>query len=176
MDWEAWRAVIHGVAKSRTQLSDWTELKHSVNVCERMTGHMSYFWIFWIVLWSFSGSLWEDGITTCQNPHNQKKNVQKGVMIDKLMLLTFQVLLQAIPALQIFLTLPSKLMLLILWSPCMCLFLIVLLPSTASTLLRTQLRQNKYFFIKKHLWHIHVFTELNHVENVSKTIPVKVEA
>ena len=26
MDKEAWRAVIHGVAKSRTQLSDWTEL------------------------------------------------------------------------------------------------------------------------------------------------------
>ena len=26
MDWEAWRAAIHGVAKSRTQLSDWTEL------------------------------------------------------------------------------------------------------------------------------------------------------
>ena len=23
---EAWRAVVHGVAKSRTQLSDWTEL------------------------------------------------------------------------------------------------------------------------------------------------------
>ena len=75
--WEAWRAVIHGVAKSRTQLSDWTELKHSVNVCERMTGHMSYFWIFWIVLWSFSGSLWEDGITNCQNPHNQKKKMSR---------------------------------------------------------------------------------------------------
>ena len=34
MDREAWRAVIHGVAKSQTQLSDWTELnwtesKHS---------------------------------------------------------------------------------------------------------------------------------------------------
>ena len=27
MDREAWRAVIHGVSKSRTQLSDWTELK-----------------------------------------------------------------------------------------------------------------------------------------------------
>ena len=27
MDREAWRAVIHGVAKSQTQLSDWTELK-----------------------------------------------------------------------------------------------------------------------------------------------------
>ena len=29
MDREAWRAAIHGVAKSRTQLSDWTELKLS---------------------------------------------------------------------------------------------------------------------------------------------------
>ena len=27
MDREAWRAVVHGVTKSRTQLSDWTELK-----------------------------------------------------------------------------------------------------------------------------------------------------
>ena len=26
MDREAWRAVVHGVTKSRTQLSDWTEL------------------------------------------------------------------------------------------------------------------------------------------------------
>ena len=26
MDREAWRIAIHGVAKSRTQLSDWTEL------------------------------------------------------------------------------------------------------------------------------------------------------
>ena len=26
MDREAWRAVVHGVAKSRTQVSDWTEL------------------------------------------------------------------------------------------------------------------------------------------------------
>ena len=29
MDREAWRAAIHGVSKSRTQLSDWTELKTS---------------------------------------------------------------------------------------------------------------------------------------------------
>ena len=27
MDWEAWRAAVHGVAKSRTRLRDWTELK-----------------------------------------------------------------------------------------------------------------------------------------------------
>ena len=26
MDREAWRAAIHGVAKGRTRLSDWTEL------------------------------------------------------------------------------------------------------------------------------------------------------
>ena len=30
MDREAWRAVVHGVAKSRTGLSDWTELNWSV--------------------------------------------------------------------------------------------------------------------------------------------------
>ena len=29
MDREAWRAAVHGVAKSRTWLSDWTELKSS---------------------------------------------------------------------------------------------------------------------------------------------------
>ena len=28
MDREAWRAAIHGVVKSRTQLSDWTELNN----------------------------------------------------------------------------------------------------------------------------------------------------
>ena len=32
MDREAWRAVIHGVAKSRTRLSDRTELKVSGKV------------------------------------------------------------------------------------------------------------------------------------------------
>ena len=32
MDREAWRAVIHGVAKSRTRLSDWTELNWTVPV------------------------------------------------------------------------------------------------------------------------------------------------
>ena len=31
MDREAWRAAIHGDAKSRTQLSDWTELRAIYN-------------------------------------------------------------------------------------------------------------------------------------------------
>ena len=30
MDREAWRAVIHGVTKSQTRLSDWTELNYCV--------------------------------------------------------------------------------------------------------------------------------------------------
>ena len=35
MDREAWRAVIHGVAKNRTRLSDWTELNCSL--CDQRT-------------------------------------------------------------------------------------------------------------------------------------------
>ena len=34
MDREAWRAAIHGVAKSRTRLSDWTELNWKLLYCE----------------------------------------------------------------------------------------------------------------------------------------------
>ena len=32
MDREAWRAAIHGVTKSRTQLSDWTELNKGAKI------------------------------------------------------------------------------------------------------------------------------------------------
>ena len=32
MDREAWRAEIHGVAKSQTQLSDWTELNWTAEI------------------------------------------------------------------------------------------------------------------------------------------------
>ena len=40
MDMQAWRAAVHGVAKSRTRLSDWTEL----NLCQgsRAGNRMSY--------------------------------------------------------------------------------------------------------------------------------------
>ena len=32
MDREAWHAAIHGVAKSRTRVSDWTELNISITL------------------------------------------------------------------------------------------------------------------------------------------------
>jgi len=38
MDREAWRAVIHGVAKSRTRLSDWTELNWTDRTHSRNPG------------------------------------------------------------------------------------------------------------------------------------------
>ena len=36
MDREAWRAAIHGVAKSRTPLSDWTELNWQINILNHL--------------------------------------------------------------------------------------------------------------------------------------------
>ena len=40
MDREAWRAVVHGVAKSRIQLSDWSELRYVINVED----NINFFW------------------------------------------------------------------------------------------------------------------------------------
>ena len=62
MDREAWRAAIHGVAKSQTGLSDWTELNNVKVCCQpfslifsrwRKTSEMftvcniNVWWIFW---------------------------------------------------------------------------------------------------------------------------------
>ena len=45
MDREDWRAAIHGVAKSWTRLSDWTEL----NWTEALCVFIDPFWIPWII-------------------------------------------------------------------------------------------------------------------------------
>ena len=50
MDREAWRAAIHGVAKSRPRLSDWTELnwkskyeqEHKLYTSSEITSSWSY--------------------------------------------------------------------------------------------------------------------------------------
>ena len=39
MDRDAWRAAVHGVTKSRTQLSDWTELKTQVHTLPKFITH-----------------------------------------------------------------------------------------------------------------------------------------
>ena len=52
IDWDAWRAAIHGVAKSRTRLSDWTELHVEVLSLRLCAYFLSHVWLFvnpWIV-------------------------------------------------------------------------------------------------------------------------------
>ena len=48
MDREAWRVAIHGVAKSRTRLSDWTELIYTL-VQKRVTDHSLSWWLDLVV-------------------------------------------------------------------------------------------------------------------------------
>ena len=53
-DGEAWSAVIHGVAKSQTRLSDWTELNWTEPFCT--TSHKQQFpdlLQYWILILSF---------------------------------------------------------------------------------------------------------------------------
>ena len=54
MDREAWRAAVHGVAKVRTRLSDWTELTECVYVKCKLLIHPSTSNILFIVVAWFS--------------------------------------------------------------------------------------------------------------------------
>ena len=48
MDREAWRAAVHGVAKSQTRLSDWTELNWTEHICRFQRLECGQFW--WVVI------------------------------------------------------------------------------------------------------------------------------
>ena len=63
MDREAWPAVIHGVTKSRTRLSDWTELLFcQVSLAKRYWGSMNRQQTQWKFLY-FNTSLYYNSIT-----------------------------------------------------------------------------------------------------------------
>ena len=63
MDMEAWRAAVHGIAKSRTRLSNWTELQAIIEADPLTTTQCRPFYI-WSKLvrrkGSVSGCLWAD--------------------------------------------------------------------------------------------------------------------
>ena len=54
MDREAWRATVHGITKSQTRLSDWTELNWCAFLCPLNFGHTLKFQTNFFLI----GSLW----------------------------------------------------------------------------------------------------------------------
>ena len=56
IDKEAWRAAIHGVAKSRTRLSDWTELNWKVF----LKSYIVFFQVISKRIFSLNHFLWSD--------------------------------------------------------------------------------------------------------------------
>ena len=66
MDWEAWRAAIHGVAKSRTRLSDWTELNWE---CELFLAYQKTLNFAWRHLL--------DAMKVCMCPGNGSRNTSR---------------------------------------------------------------------------------------------------
>ena len=57
MDREAWRAAIHGVAKSRTRLSDWTELNCLLFEASLHTVHLDISWALNPLFQSYENTL-----------------------------------------------------------------------------------------------------------------------
>ena len=47
---EAWHAMVHGVAKSRTRLSDWTELDWTIGLAKKFSGFTCYMKT-WMKFW-----------------------------------------------------------------------------------------------------------------------------
>ena len=95
MDREAWRAAIHGVAKSRTRLSDWTELKWTELIlqlfltCCVSLSRLKTFWeqrVLAILLWVWHSlvlgcnkhSTNLAGISRCHLPGASMRNPARG--------------------------------------------------------------------------------------------------
>ena len=71
MDREAQRAAIHGVANSRTRLSDWTELNWTMSIRNEQMQHV-FFWKFF-----FSFCSWT--LNSTLPPQLCQSNVYRGV-------------------------------------------------------------------------------------------------
>ena len=74
MDREAWRAAVHGVAESRTQLSDWTELNWKLKWNETVNEHCTL--AKEIVS---RGAVWANSSDTTQKCLTQNMNSVKGI-------------------------------------------------------------------------------------------------
>ena len=78
MDREAWRAAVHGVAKSQTQLSNWTELTWTwwVNKRKRVTEDETVGWHHWVSGHEFEQALGNgegEGSLVCCSPWGHKE-------------------------------------------------------------------------------------------------------
>ena len=90
MDREAWRTVIHGIAKSWTQLSNWTELnssslgKKKQLMKEKQFNFLSFFpKIFFSPLFLFPKSLAENEIGRNQAETTRRKSLKNQRLLGK---------------------------------------------------------------------------------------------
>ena len=89
MDREAWHAVVHGVAKSQTWLSDWTEL----NVCKDVGKPWIWGnnWFFWTYKWTPEEEAWwtdwplrllrHGRCSICWIQRNSKEPIQQAMRV-----------------------------------------------------------------------------------------------
>ena len=69
MDREAWRAATHGVAKSQTRLSDWTELKQTLVANSESSGGQQVSELFFSRNRPFKKQLYYPGFLVCLPTH-----------------------------------------------------------------------------------------------------------